>query len=72
MPRIYYGADANFMRMASINLLNRGALDVPSPPESTSGPKNRGSFLYENEDKEKYFSKYGIMCTLLFSIPLGA
>ena len=68
MPSRPYIADPVYTRKASINLINKGAINIPVP--NIGGGNERGQYFYENVEKSKWYSKYGIMNTLMFTPPL--
>jgi hypothetical protein len=73
MPRFFYHGDNFTPRAEAANLLMTGALGLPytfkqQNPEMFA---NRGQYLFENDAKQRLYSKYGIGYTFLY-IPVVA
>ena len=68
MPKLVYVGDPRAVRCATISLLSKGTISVPSDIAKQFG--ERGQYFYENVKKDKWYSKYGIMNTLMYVPPL--
>src|SRR5688572_8714960 len=69
LPRHEYVGDPFAIRLEAIHLLQTGRLGVP--PEIGSRMGTRGQYFFENVEKGRWFSKYGVLNTLLFVPPLA-
>jgi hypothetical protein len=70
MPkRIYYG-DPVAVRYVTINLINRGELSVDPDFAKKRGLGEKGKYYFENVGRGKWYSKYGILNTLMYVPPL--
>ena len=68
MPAQEYIADPLVMRDEAISLLNTGSLEIPSSvifPDET-----KGKYFFYNETTHRWYSKYGIMNSIMYLIPL--
>ncbi|MDP7022770.1 MAG: hypothetical protein QGH42_00770 [Kiritimatiellia bacterium] len=72
MPSILYPGDRNASRMQAIHVVTKGELGIPYTDRAMLGGflENRGQYFFENDEKERIYSKYGIGYTLLQIPPL--
>lgn len=70
LPRYEYVGDPFAIRLEAVHLLRTGELGVP--PEIGSRMGTRGQYFFENVDKGRWFSKYGVLNTLIAMPPLVA
>jgi hypothetical protein len=70
LPREQYIGDPVAIRMETVHLLRTGSLGVPAEIASRMG--ERGQYFYENREKGRWFSKYGVLNTFLYVPPLVA
>ena len=70
MPSMIYPGDRNASRMQAINVVTKGELGIPYTDRAMLGGflDERGQYFFENDEKERIYSKYGIGYTL-FQIP---
>ncbi|HBL43439.1 MAG TPA: hypothetical protein DDZ90_08615 [Planctomycetaceae bacterium] len=67
-PAIIYQGDAISVRYSTTQLINAGRLDVN--PSIAQNFGERGQYFFENEAKEQWYPKYGILNTFLYVPPL--
>ena len=74
MPRMYYSGDNYAARAETAGWLMTGKLGLPYSERAELGGlvEKRGQYLFENDAKQRLFSKYGFGYTLLYAIPLSA
>ncbi len=74
MPRFFYPGDNYTSRAECANLVNTGSLGIDySYKKILAGfLERRGQYFYENDAKQKLYSKYGIGYTLVYIVPLWA
>lgn len=70
LPWYEYVGDPFAIRLEAVHLLRTGELGVP--PEIGSRMGMRGQFFFENVEKGRWFSKYGVLNTLIYVPPLLA
>jgi hypothetical protein len=70
LPREQYIGDPVAIRTEAVNLLRTGRLGVPAEIATRMG--ERGQYFYENTRTGRWFSKYGVLNTLLYVPPLLA
>ncbi len=70
LPREQYIGDPVAIRAETVNLLRTGTLGVP--PEVASRMGRPGDYFYENRASGRWFSKYGVLNTLMYVPPLAA
>ncbi len=73
MPNMAYRGDVTAVRAEALELLDTGKLGISydlKPKLGIAGTMNRGQYYYENDAKKRFFSKYGILYTLLYLPPL--
>ncbi len=63
MPGTQGGGDAMYVRYEAITLINHGTIAIPPQVGSTG---DQGQFFYYNASKKRWYSKYGILNTLMF------
>jgi len=68
MPARYYRGDAAVVRLATVRLINEGRIDLP--PAQARAIGERGQYFFENTETGRWYSKYGILNTLLYVPPL--
>jgi hypothetical protein len=70
MPRSLYPGDRNASRIQAILLLTRGEMGLPYAERETLGGflEMRGQYFFENDAKQRFYSKYGMGYTL-FQLP---
>ncbi len=69
MPARVYRGDANAARMATSQLILHGSFGIPyDQPEGVPEGfvRNRGQYFYENDARGRYYSKYGVLQSLLY------
>jgi len=71
MPSMFYPGDNFAVRMETANWLMTGNLgiDYSHREEMRGFTEVRGQYLYENDTRRKFFSKYGLGCTLQYLPP---
>ena len=71
MPAFFYPGDNFATRAEAAHLVMTGKLgiDYKYKPSFAGSLENRGQYLYENDEKQQLFSKYGFGMTLLFLPP---
>lgn len=71
MPAMFYPGDNVAPRMELADWLTTGQLGIDYSHRQALGGfiENRGQYLYENDAKQKFFSKYGFGNTLLYAPP---
>lgn len=74
MPRFFYPGDNYVARAECAYLLTTGKFGIDfKHRDSLAGfVENRGQYFFENVHRQKFFSKYGVGCTLLYVPPLLA
>jgi len=72
MPSAFYAGDNTVTRAAAASLITRGDIGVPyAQKQDLAGfTEPRGQYWYENDARQKLFSKYGIGYALLYVPPL--
>jgi hypothetical protein len=70
MPNCVYVGDAVAMRAGTVNLISTGEISVPHEYATRFG--SRGQYFYENPSSGLWFSKYGMLNSLLYVPPLLA
>ncbi len=67
IPRFYYDGDNYASRAEAINLVNTGQLGIPyeDREELKRLAHVRGQYFFENDSRNRFFSKYGIGLTLV-------
>lgn len=67
IPRFYYDGDNYATRAEAINLVNTGQLGIPyeDREELKKLAHVRGQYFFENDSRNRFFSKYGIGLTLV-------
>lgn len=68
MPLHHYRGDALFVQAAAVGLINNGALSIP--PENLQFAGARGQYYHQNTRTGLWYSKYGVMNTLMYMPPL--
>jgi hypothetical protein len=70
MPRMLYPGDRNASRIQAVLLLSRGEMGLPYAERDTLGGflEMRGQYFFENDAKQRLYSKYGMGYTL-FQLP---
>ena len=69
MPARVYRGDANAARMATTQLILNGSLGIPyHQPEGVPAAflRHRGQYFFENDAQQRYYSKYGVLQSLLY------
>jgi hypothetical protein len=75
MPARTYRGDAHAVRLATAQLILRGTLGIPYDQEDGVPPgfkRRRGQYFFENDDQQRYYSKYGVLQSLLYFPALWA
>jgi hypothetical protein len=72
MPAVEYVGDSCVIRDAAFYLLKTGNAGIPYADRDlvVSRLTERGQFFFENDEKERLFSKYGVANSILFLPPL--
>jgi len=69
MPRMLSGGDPAVVRYEAVTLLNTGSIAIP-PNVANFGDK--GQFFSLNQSTGRWYSKYGLLNTLLYTVPICA
>ena len=71
MPAFFYPGDNFAMRAETANWVNTGNLGIDYSQRAELGGMltERGQYFYENDEKQLFFSRYGIGDTVLFLPP---
>ena len=71
MPGMIYPGDNFASRMESMYWLERGEMGIPYSERAALGGMvaERGQYLYENDEREMFFSRYGIGNVVAFLLP---
>ncbi len=74
MPESFYPGDNYTSRAECANLINSGELGIDYSHKKVLGGflESRGQYFYENDAKQRMYSKYGIGYTLVYLVPLMA
>ena len=74
MPALHYPGDNFAIRAEAAYLIETGELGIPyeRKAELQGFLSERGQYFFDNEARQRYFSKYGIGYTLLYLPPLLA
>ena len=70
LPREQYIGDPVAIRLETVQLLRTGVLGVPAEIGARMG--QRGQYFFENRARGRWFSKYGLLNTLMYVPPLLA
>ncbi|MFP6667912.1 MAG: hypothetical protein VB876_11400 [Pirellulales bacterium] len=70
MPNCVYVGDAVAVRAGTVNLLNAGKISVPAEYAQRFG--KRGQYFFQNPRNGLWYSKYGMLNSLLYVPPLFA
>jgi len=70
MPRLLYSGDPIAIRLTTVNLINAGRIDVAPSLAQQFG--ERGQYFFENTDRGRWYSKYGLLNTYFYAPPLLA
>ena len=68
LPRFIYVGDAAAMRMGTMELIEHGHLEISGEFASRFGV--RGQYFYQNDKTGAWYSKYGVLNSLLYLPPL--
>ncbi len=72
MPRQTVGTDSSAIRLVSANLVQTGEMGIPFSRKDELDPsliRLPGQFFVENEARQRLYSRWGEMNTLLYAIP---
>ncbi len=71
MPSMFYPGDNFASRMESMYWLERGEMGIPYSERAALGGmvSERGQYLYENDDRQMFFSRYGFGNVVAFMLP---
>ena len=64
MPRMQNGGDAQVVRYEAMTLINEGTIVIPARIAATFG--DQGQYFFYNHSSDKWYSKYGILNTLMY------
>jgi hypothetical protein len=72
MPSMFYPGDNYAPRMEAMHWVMRGSLGVPYSERQLLGGllSERGQYFYENDEKERFFSRYGFGSTFMYIVPV--
>lgn len=73
-PIDFYGGDSYAIQLTSINLLSTHSfgIDFKNKELIADTLVNKNQFLYENNTRQKYYSRWPFMNTIIFAVPLIA
>jgi hypothetical protein len=71
MPREFYRGDSASIKLSAINLIKNHdfGIDINKFPIDKGLLKNDGQYFHLNQEKNKYFNRWGFFVTLLFAVP---
>ena len=76
-PRFLYSGDPDVIRIEAMHLLTTGELGIPSSnqneiPYHLQPPvANPNQYFWLNTATQKYYSRWGVLTTLLYTVPLA-
>lgn len=71
MPRFFYRGDASTIKLTAINLVKTGqmGIDYAQRPFIKEFLSRKGQFFHENDQRQKFYSRWGFFNTLVFAVP---
>ena len=71
MPQFFYRGDAYAIKLTAINLAKTGqmGIDYARRPHIEGFLSKKGQFFHENDQRKKFYSRWGFFNTVVFAVP---